>query len=113
MKLPYDFDLFYDIKTLDQAERIIEGHPDRSSAKPIDVFKMFLLHGLELTPTLLKWREEQLPRIIADMEEIYPDYSDDDRFLVETTIDVYPAKGEQKEFSISRKTVTRKVDKND
>lgn len=40
-ELPYDFDLLWDIKTLDQIERIAKGIPTHSDAIPSDLVKLY------------------------------------------------------------------------
>ena len=45
-KLPYEFDLLYDIKTLEQAYRVMKELPDCSDADPEDVYELLVKYDL-------------------------------------------------------------------
>jgi hypothetical protein len=51
-ELPYDFDLHYDVKTMEQVERIAKGEADCSDATPEDLIALFLLHDLPVPACL-------------------------------------------------------------
>jgi len=52
-KLPYVFDLFFDVKTMEQVERIARGEGDHSSATPYELYEMFEGQNLPI-PECLK-----------------------------------------------------------
>ena len=51
-ELPYDFDLHWDVKSMEQVERIARGDPDASDATPEDLVAMFLAHDLPIPSCL-------------------------------------------------------------
>ena len=51
-KLPYVFDLTYDIKTMEDVELIASGEPHCSSASPDDLVNMFIALKMEVPKCL-------------------------------------------------------------
>ena len=51
-RLPYIFDLMYDVKDLEQVSRIANGAPDSSDATPTDLLALFISEGLEIPSCL-------------------------------------------------------------
>lgn len=51
-KLPYSFDLHWDVKTLDDVERIAKGQGHCSSARPEDLVELFLDLEMEVPACL-------------------------------------------------------------
>lgn len=47
-ELPYDFDLYYDIKTMEEVERVFNYEPSSSSASPYDLVRLFKDLGMPL-----------------------------------------------------------------
>lgn len=51
-ELPYTFDLFYDIKTMDDVKKIAYGEPHCSDATPEDLVTLFIDLGLPVPDCL-------------------------------------------------------------
>ena len=51
--LPYDFDLHFDIKTMDEVEQIARGESHRGDATPGELVEMFHAHNMPI-PHCLK-----------------------------------------------------------
>jgi hypothetical protein len=51
-KLPYAFDLLYDIKTMEEVESIARGEPHKSNVRPESLVTLFLELGLEVPSCL-------------------------------------------------------------
>lgn len=58
-ELPYEFDLFYDIKTMKQVQNIAEGKPDCSDAEPEDLVTLFNELELEVPECLKSFNAKQ------------------------------------------------------
>ncbi len=57
--LPYEFDLLYDIKTLEQVEWVMEGTGGWTDATPHDLYELFLEYpSLDMPKSLLAWKDE-------------------------------------------------------
>lgn len=54
--LPYAFDLHWDVKDLEQVERIAAGKPDCSDADPEDLLALFIDLALEVPACLEKFK---------------------------------------------------------
>ena len=52
LKLPYDFDLLFDVKTLEDVKIIANYGPHCSDASPQDLANLFITLGLDLPPCL-------------------------------------------------------------
>ncbi len=53
-RLPYDFDLLYDIKYMYQVERVCKGLPTGSSATPRELRELFIDLEMELPDFLIE-----------------------------------------------------------
>jgi len=51
-KLPYDFDLLYDVKTYQDVEDVALGQPTRCEGTPEDLVRLFLVHEMEVPKSL-------------------------------------------------------------
>lgn len=51
-RLPYVFDLLYDLKHMDEVKAIAAGEPRASSATPEDLKKLFISQGMEVPECL-------------------------------------------------------------
>jgi len=78
-RLPYDFDLYYDVKYMYEVEMIAKGEPHCSDADGYDLYKMFSDLGMEIPDCLLEFsasveverlnRVEELEERVAFLEE--------------------------------------------
>jgi len=64
-ELPVDFDLHYDIKTVNDLDAIMRGLPHHSDATPADIIEAISWYKgdgvLSSYPEFAKWIKEQLP----------------------------------------------------
>jgi hypothetical protein len=78
-ELPYEFDLLYDIKTMDDVEAIAKGLPHHSSdiVSPYELADLFIELGLELPDCLknVKREELRLPESNKRKSPIVPGHS--------------------------------------
>ena len=51
-RLPYDFDLHWDVKTMEDVERIANGEGHCSDADGNDLVDLFILHDMEIPECL-------------------------------------------------------------
>ena len=54
-KLPYDFDLLWDVKNEEQVERIAKYEGDCSDAEPHDLVDLYLKFDMSMPPELASW----------------------------------------------------------
>jgi len=87
-KLPYVFDLLYDIKHLEEVEIIARGEASHSDADPYELLNLFEKEGLEIPKCLLPFKSKKPPYTFKQLEAAIYEYmqSGDQRGPKETLI---------------------------
>lgn len=58
-ELPYEFDLFFDIKTMQEVEDIATGKPHSSDAEPEELLDLFIKYNLDIPDCLKNFKSKK------------------------------------------------------